>query len=134
MANDNAVKTLETSKKIVLSAERRCYFCKETRRLHKAHIIPSHIFLGVEYEGEGVPQLNHTVYMCPTHHYCYDHYELSDKELQLFKPVIDRYVDIFTRLLKCIEVQYNPDAILFNRKLAYTLDRSWRWWRHYGIR
>lgn len=52
-----------------------CLICQETRGTQRCHIIPRR-------EG-GTESTSNILYLCPTHHWCYDHQVLTDDEWHL---------------------------------------------------
>src|SRR3990167_2808461 len=101
----------------------KCYLCGETRQLQQAHIIPSRLFNGLEYEGVEVKQLNDVIILCPTHHRCFDHNELTEDELSIIQPILDKYILVTSKILKSIEIIISPKATKEDKdRLSYKLD------------
>lgn len=124
---------------VINGEDNSCFFCNETRQLQRAHIIPSSIFTGIEYEGHGVPMLNDCLLMCGIHHSCYDRFQLNEEEIAKLRPILEVYIDVFTRLLKCIYIEIPEGADKWERmKVSYLADRvtksAWKWWRVYAIK
>lgn len=61
-----------------------CYLCSETRCLENAHILPRYLFKGTKGAKQGIP----CVKLCPTHHRCFDQFQLTNKEYERLFPHI----------------------------------------------
>lgn len=116
------------SKPIMLN-KKECPFCKETRCLQRAHIIPIESHSIIQFD-KGVPDiLKHALYMCSLHHYAYDKYLLNDIEKDHIKSFLKahRYTEVIGALYKESEIAQAGDTKSSNRML----ESAWSWWRNY---
>jgi len=82
-------------------------------------------------EGEEVPDpLRHALYMCPTHHYCYDKYQLEDSELSIMRRTVYGYNRVITGVFENVIVPNSPNEREM-KKIDKSLDMAWGWWRVY---
>lgn len=107
----------------------KCYLCDETRCLENAHVIPVAIYAEAEQVDVRPPYIDEVIKLCPTHHKCYDKFQLNEKEKQIMRDSVKNY-HVLELVLKHMEVI--PGA---SNKAKERLDRSleiaWKWWKEY---
>jgi hypothetical protein len=111
-------------------ATRQCILCTETRALERAHIIPVAIYEHTKIEAPLPEIYHHAMWMCPTHHKCYDKGLLSKTEKEHIKWVLGHdYIAAFNILLEGLEAKnVSPRGI---ERATRITDAAWKWWRHY---
>ena len=82
----------------------KCELCEETRGIQSCHIIPRICDCLLEHWIE-LNKLNR-LYLCPNHHWYFDHNQLTDQEKAVIKPKI---MDAMGRLFANVESLYKID-------------------------
>jgi len=90
-------------------AERRCVLCPETRCLERAHILPVSLYEHIHIDGKLAPIYHHALWMCPTHHKCYDKFKLNNAEKAHMQWILSHdYKLAFEYLLTDMEILKKP--------------------------
>jgi len=117
----------------MLTSKRVCVLCSETRCLEQAHLIPVAFY---KHAGDSTRRKNYpdymkyAIYLCPTHHKCYDKLALNDTERERMVQITRQLKPHFEHLLDHLEPRNTHDP-----KVVAVIDKwvndMWLWWREY---
>lgn len=113
--------------------KQRCLLCDETRCLERAHILPVALYEHLHLEAGTLADIyHHSVWMCPTHHKCYDKYQLSAVEKEVIMRLLDYdYRTLFQITLEAVEILKQPVSEKNKKILDNITNVAWHWWRAY---
>lgn len=109
----------------------KCLLCEETRGLQLAHIVPRRCV-------EGIDELvawhkDNIAVLCPTHHYCYDHWLLTQEEAQ---KLLSIYLPVIPGIIKAViemkpinaKGEVAPKEHYSWKQLNYQHNELEKWW------
>lgn len=96
-----------------LSSQKKCVICNETRAIEYAHIIHVSILGMCEKKLQDIADTPHNgLFLCKTHHWCFDNMKLTDDELELIyesnKAFIKEVLLVFANLTFVFEEKFKP--------------------------
>jgi len=88
-----------------------CEVCQEARGVQKCHILSRKLDRALKsYVLDGIPYLKRNIlYLCPNHHWAFDHNLLNGNELEKISPKIMYMVRAFDKLISVFISKLEPE-------------------------
>lgn len=115
-----------------LRAKAVCCICGEKRALEVAHIIPVYVSLLIEGFKKYGKDVRNAIILCRNHHWCFDHMELTDGELEKIYQSAKDFID--TEFLPIANSKIKPKVNLFIPDQASNRVRIFEVWKEWVSR